>query len=203
MPGQTGHRGQAARVPRECQCPGGKIRFDAALLNRGMRLQSLLVEEKALKTLKGSPIKRSKLGVGKDIGGEIYLHRQYESEVLNQAALGKAKAALAENYPAFKYRALKFDKAGRFTFFEAPDFDTADEPTPGNYITVTPDGKAKPGSTKSIWHHKWLWVKDGYKGFDVSTSFERSKKWLALPDIDFSRIGSKEVWERDVVPLIK
>jgi hypothetical protein len=161
----------------------------------------LLLESRTVKTLNGSTIKRSKYGVGKDIGGEVYLHRKYEDIIPDQEGLTKAKAVLAEKHPDFKYNTLKFSKAG-FTFFASPDFDTVDEPTPGKYIRVLADGTAKAGETKSIWHHKWLWVKDDYTGFDVDEAYRRSKAWLTIPDIDFARIGSKAIWERDYVPRI-
>jgi hypothetical protein len=150
--------------------------------------------EAQVKTLKGSVIKRSKYGVGKDIGGEIYLHKNYESVVPDQAALSAAKKKLG----SFKYNVLKFDKSGNFTFFNSPDFDTADEPTAGKYVRVSADGSIKEGETKSIWHHKWLWVKDDYKGFDVAESIKRSQAWLKIPDVDFSRIGNREFWEKTV-----
>lgn len=167
-----------------------------------MHLKDILTEEvKVLKTLNGSPIKRSKLGVGKDIGGEIYLHRSYEKLIPDQAALSHAKEILKASFPTFKYNVLKFSKV-KFTFFSSPDFDTADEPTAGSYVTVIGD-TAKAGKTASIWHHKWLWVQDSYPGFDVEAAYHRSAKWLKLPNIDFSRIGNKAIWERDYVPLIK
>ena len=162
-----------------------------------------LYENRALKTIKGSIIKRSKYGVGKDIGGEIYIHKQYESIVPDQKSLVEAKALLKKERPDFKYNCLKFAKDGTFTFFSSPDFDTADEPTAGKYVRVPLNGILKDGETKSIWHHKWLWVKDDYKGFNVDASYKRSQAWLKIPDIDFARIGSKEFWEKNVVPLIK
>jgi hypothetical protein len=167
-----------------------------------MHLTDLLQEQvKLLKTLNGSAIKRSKLGVGKDIGGEIYLHKDYEQLIPDQEALKKAKQVLKASYPDFTYNTLKFSKI-KFTFFSSPDFDTADEPTAGSYVTVIGD-TAKAGKTASIWHHKWLWVQDTYQGFDVEAAYKRSAKWLKLPNIDFSRIGNKAIWERDYVPLIK
>lgn len=155
-----------------------------------------------IKTEKGTAIKRSKLGVGKDIGGEIYLHRDYEHLVPDQEALAKAKHTLATNHPDFKYNTLKFDKNGNHTFFHSPDFDTAHEPTAGNYVRVSGD-TTKTGSTSNILHHKWLWVNDDYKGFDVNASMNRSKKWLALPNIEFSRIGNKKVWDNEYAPKIE
>lgn len=154
----------------------------------------------SLKTQKGSPIRRSRLGVGKEIGGDLYLHRNYESLIPDQIALETNKEALDD----FDYNVVKVRKDGSMTFFRSPDFDTADEPTAGDYIKVSPDGAASTTSrTNAIWHHKWLFVGDDYTGFDVAASKQRSRDWLALPDIDFSRIGNRKFWEENVVPRIK
>ena len=50
-----------------------------------------------------------------------------------------------------------------------------------------------------IYHHKWLFVKDDYDGFDVEESKTRSRAWMALTDIDRTRIGKKSYWEGTVV----
>ena len=161
-------------------------------------LAFLAEQHKTVKTLNGSVIKRSKLGVGKDIGGEVYLHRDYESLIPDQQALKKAKTALKQKHPEFTYNVLKFSKAGAFTFFDSLDFDTADEPVAGKYVNVSPSLELKTGVTKNIWHHKWLWVKDDYGGFNVEQAFERSKEWLKLPNSDFTRIGNPEFWNKHV-----
>lgn len=156
-----------------------------------------LFEDRVAKTAKGSTIKRSKLGVGKDIGGEIYLHRDYEAAIPDQEALDRAKQAIKQEYPKFEYNVLKFSRDGSFTFFNSPDFNEADEPTAGSYVRVSPELKLKLGKTESIWHHKWLWVKDDYRGFDVDESFKRSQAWLKLPNIDFTRIGNRAFWQKN------
>ena len=85
------------------------------------------------------------------------------------------------------------------SFFNSPDFDTDPEPTAGQYINVNLDNdKVNQGNSKYIWHHKWLWVMDDYPGFDVEESFQRSQKWLQIPDIDFSRIGKREFWDQTI-----
>lgn len=133
-----------------------------------------------LKTLKGSVIKRSKYGVGKLIGGCLYLHKDY-SQIIPQDILKNAESALKEAYPNFKYQCLKYDtKKQSVSFQEAPDFDSAREPIVGHYVTVTIDGKVKTGHSNYIWHHKWLWVKDDYIGFDIEESYRWSEKWLAV-----------------------
>lgn len=132
-----------------------------------------------LKTYKGSPIKRSKYGVGKEIGGDIYLHRDYADIVVPDDIMQFAEQCLSEYDPRFQYNCIRYSpKTGAVSFQEAPDFDTAREPVVGDYITVLPDGTVKTGHSNYIWHHKWLWVMNDYTGFDVVDSWEWSRTWL-------------------------
>lgn len=151
--------------------------------SKELSLESKKIDEdlSPLKTLKGSVIKRSsKYGVGKEIGGQIYFHKNYVDDICpNLYEL--AKDILEEEYPDFKYNCLMYDKKKPDTlrFDEAPDFDSAREPMPGVMLSVdTSTGKIIKRYSPQIWHHKWLWVKDDYKGFDVEESYEWSKKWL-------------------------
>ena len=148
----------------------------------------------------GSKITRSRLGVGKEIGGEIYLHRQYEKLIPDQKALKHAKSFLPKD---FAYNVVKFDlkDPSRMTFFRSPDFDTADEPAAGEAYTVRKEGIIQHRDYKSIWHHKWCWVGDDYKGFDVDESFDRSRRWIMIPNLDTSVIGNPDRWAM-VVPYI-
>jgi hypothetical protein len=157
--------------------------------------------DRILKTQKDSAIKRSKHGVGKDMGGTLYMHMAYENRLPNQAALRHGKAKLKKHYPGFKYNVVKQQPNGRMSFFNSPDFDTAHEPTAGEYVTVDGDQVAKRNE-KKIWHHKWTFVDDDYAGFDVDKSFNRSKAWLQIPNINFNVIGHKHIWEKDYVPRI-
>jgi hypothetical protein len=43
---------------------------------------------------------------------------------------------------------------------------------------------------------------DDYVGFDVELSKTRSRQWIALGNVDRSRIGRKSYWEEQVVPRI-
>jgi hypothetical protein len=141
-----------------------------------------------LKNLKGSVIQRSlKYGVGKNIGGYIYLHRDYE-DVIPIQELIQAK----EQIQSFEYNCLKYGKGG-ITFFKCLEFDTEGCPVVGEYIKVCQE-QMYCGYSKSIWHHKWLWVKDNYQGFDVDESFEYSRQWI-MKEMDVRRIGNKEYWE--------
>ena len=133
-----------------------------------------------LKTYKGSPIKRSsRYGVGKEIGGDIYFHKMYAPEVIPQDILSNARQILEQEYPGFEYNCMRYSpKTGAVSFQECPDFDTAREPVVGDYINVFPDGTVKTGHSNYIFHHRWLWVRDDYTGFDVPEAWEWSRQWL-------------------------
>lgn len=143
----------------------------------------------------------TRYGVGKEIGGAVYVHRQY------QHLLGQAVAAAAARLPpGFDYTVVKLQRrTGVVSFIHSPDFDTAPEPTVGEIFTVHPDGKVRMQRQPSdpyIYHHKWLFVADDYPGFDVEASKARSQAWLSLPDVDRSRIGRRSYWTSMVLPRI-
>jgi hypothetical protein len=101
---------------------------------------------------------------------------------------------------------VKLDtRTGSVSFIACPDFDTAEEPTVGAVMTVRHDGTTRSRSQLAdphIYHHKWLFVDDDYAGFDVEASKVRSAVWLALDNVDKSRIGTKSYWEKRVVPRL-
>lgn len=153
-----------------------------------------------LKTVAGTTIKRygwtkkSPDGVGKQLsyskkksdekGSQIYLHKNYAYDVVPQNVYDKALELLKQERPDFKFNTIMYlgtNKRQIVRFDEAPDFDTAREPIPGDMIAVNvTDGTVDTGHSDQIWHHKWLWVKNDYKGFDVKKSWEWSKLWLSV-----------------------
>ena len=155
--------------------------------------QKQTVTGSTLKTLKGSPIKRSKFGVGKEIGGTVYLHKDYATDVVPTETYREAVSILEQSRPDFQYNAVMWNpKTGAVRFDEAPDFDIAREPVVGDTVTVNPEtGAVKDGHSDYIWHHKWVWVKNDYKGFDVDAAWKWSKEWLStLPVVsDGNGIG--------------
>lgn len=131
------------------------------------------------KTLKGSVVKRSKYGVGKQMGSQVYLHKDYVSDVIPKKVWENALKVLSDADSDFEYNCVMYDtKTGNVRFDEASDFDESREPIVGDTITVKPDGTVKRGHSNYIWHHKWLWVKNDYQGFDVNQSKAWSNKWL-------------------------
>ena len=144
--------------------------------------------------------KRSKLyGVGKEIGGNVYVHQVYES------VFGECVEVACKHLPKdFDFTVVKLNLATKaVTFISSPDFDTADEPIVGRFILVRADGTTldrKQLADPYIYHHKWLMVMDDYTEFDVEQSKQRSLQWLALNDVDKSRIGRKSFWDEHVLP---
>ena len=144
------------------------------------------------------PKRSRKFGVGKEIGGAIYVHRDYQDVLAH--AVSRAKLQIPAD---FKYAIVKYMMATQTSsFIDSPDFDFADEPIVGDLFIVKNDGtikKRKQLQDPYIYHHKWLFVADNYRGFDVEVSKLRSLAWLALENVDKTRIGRKSYWERQVV----
>lgn len=149
-----------------------------------------------LVTLKGSVIQRAKGGVGKQMQSALYVHRDY------------APFSVWDDEPyQFPTTVVKLTKE-HTTFIESPDFNTAHEPGIHRVVTVQRQQRGLVRTARDyhgslIYHHKWLFVKDDYEGFDVAASVERSRKWLALEGLDMNRIGRRDYWEREVVPRIE
>lgn len=158
-----------------------------------------------IKTQKGSIIKRSsKYGVGKQIGNTIYVHRTVE-DIIPESVLENSKELLPLKF-FISYEIVKYNsKNGNITFINSPDWNESDEPVVGDSVLIKGGGAVrliKQKSSPQIYHHKWLFVKDDYSGFDVENSKNRSRKWVAIPDIDYRRIGYKKFWDENVISLI-
>jgi len=145
------------------------------------------------------PKRSQRYGVGKEIGGSVYVHREYEGR------LGDVVVQARKNIPKdFIYHVIKLNLRTRtVSFIHSGDFDTASEPTVGDVVTFHVDGTTlfrSKSRNPSIYHHKWLFVADDYRGFDVAVSRERSLAWLALGGVDRQRIGRRQYWDAVVVP---
>ena len=92
----------------------------------------------------------------------------------------------------FMYMKGKGDAPDIIRFDESADFDIAREPTPGKMIAVDSQGNVAKRKSNQIFHHKWMWVDDDYKGFDVNKEYSWSKEWTSKVD-NFSGIGKKKI----------
>lgn len=144
-----------------------------------IKLAKLL--ENVMKTQHGSKIQRYHNLVGKPVGSAIYVHKLYANEIVPPEVLKRALTILTKSNPDFKYNTLVWDsKTNSIRFDQSPDFNSAREPHVGEYISVSAkDAPPRTGISNNIWHHKWMWVKDDYNGFDVDKSKNWSKLWLS------------------------
>jgi len=156
--------------------------------------------EQELKNLK---IKRDpKLGVGKKMGYQIWLHKDYAESLMSINAYESFKKELPSN---FKYELLRWDeKAKELAFISSPDFDTSNEPLVGlmHKVKIVENsfelGKPQnPPKDPLIYHHKWTFVKDNYQGFSVDESKKRTIEWKSKLGVDktvSSKIGRLSFW---------
>jgi len=160
--------------------------------------------ENPLKILRGLTNKTD--GVGKRMGSEdtgtIYAHLDYIADVVPKEIFEPMIAALKKaghNPNLFTFN----KKTGQLDFVESLDFDTVHEPSIAARYKVGVGGVVEK-STKNInqlYHHKWLWVKNDYKGFNYADEKIRSINWLAARGDDWTKsttgsIGKKENWEK-------
>jgi hypothetical protein len=147
------------------------------------------------------PSRSRRFGVGKEIGYAVYVHRDYEDR-LGQTAEW-AKRHLPEHY---EYSVVKLNQRNdSVSFIQCPGFDFEHEPAITAILVVNASGQVQRRTTPAdpyIYHHKWLFVADDYRGFDVAASKARSEQWIALGEVDRSRIGRKSYWEDYVVPRL-
>ena len=136
-----------------------------------------------------------KYGVGKEIGGKVYVHKNYADRVIDKKDLVIAISLLPKD---FNYNCIMVDRNKPYVirFDEAPDFDVASEPVVGDFIEVDINSYLiRKGHNDFIWHHKWMWVDDDYEGFDVDESYQWSKKWTSFIT---HPSGSKRVWGQQI-----
>ena len=152
------------------------------------------------KTMRERGVRIAKSGVGKDIGGSVYVHKQYEGNV---PEIEVAKEKLPDD---FKYTVVKWNKSnGSITFTKVDDFNSSEEPTVGDQFLVKEDGSTrymKANKDPWIYHHKWTMVGEDYVGFDILQSKLRSLQWTDLGDVDISRAGKWSFWQANVMPRL-
>ena len=148
------------------------------------------------------PKRSSRYGVGKDIGGAVYLHRNYEDRLGDVVVVAKDKLP-----DGFDYQIVKYNyRAKAISFIQCTDFDMTPEPTVGDIVTVNASGnvrRRRQPRDPEIYHHKWLFVAEDYEGFDIEASRQRSLATMLLNGVDRKRIGRKSYWEEHVIPRLE
>lgn len=157
---------------------------------------------KPLKTLKGSRIWYSKFGVGKQVGSKIYFHKSVWDKIIPEAiwnvAMEMAARTKIDGQPLeFNTVCYDLNEPHIVRLDTCPGFDTEREPAVElSFKFDTCRYRTEVRINKSIFHHKWLWTKQDYEGFDVKESYKWSKRWLSkLPEI---ASGCKFIWEEQL-----
>ena len=139
---------------------------------------------KPLKTLKGSRIWYSRFGVGKQVGSKIYIHINSRFNIIPANVFEMSKQLLIKNNwsPGLFYTLCYDLKKPHIVRFDVCDgFLTEREPVVGWMVFVDTDtGRVWSKYNPQIYHHKWLWVPEGFLGFDTHESYEWSKHWLSM-----------------------
>lgn len=149
------------------------------------------------------PLPDKNFGVGKKIGNDLYVHKSAE-DVIPVDILNNARRLIGD----FPYDVVKYNKKDNsISFIESPNFDTSPEPIIGNSIKVNADGSvSKPRKGGNvIYHHKWNMVRPDYDGFDYNESMLRSAQWTSALEgtgINRNKIGNKNYWDSNVLPLL-
>ena len=139
--------------------------------------------------------------VGKVMGNQVYFHKDYIGDMPKrvQDLYKKALDDLPEGFEfnTLMYESAKKGKPARIRLDEAADFDLAREPTPGKLWSYWSDGNTRTSESKNVWHHKWQWVGEDYKGFNIDTSYDWSKQWTQA--LNKSPQSSPEKWRLQLI----
>jgi hypothetical protein len=138
--------------------------------------------------------------VGKNLGEHIWLHTDYAADLINQHLIDEQMRSIHTHTPDFNPNLMRVNKkSNEIMWIESADFDTSPEPMINRTAKLTGDSiKLTKGSVDPlIYHHKFMFVKDDYQGFDTLESKERSVTWrkrLGVNSGVSSRIGRKSYW---------
>lgn len=151
--------------------------------------------------LKKIGIKRdSKYNLGKKMGNQLWFHKSYADEIIDSLDFDKALSLLPKN---FNYEIIRYnEQQNEIAFIECNDFNDSNEPIVGASCRINLDNKEikinKQPNDPLIYHHKWTFVKDDYKGFDVQESKKRSLEWKIVLGVNkeiSNKIGRLSFWD--------
>ena len=149
-------------------------------------------------------IERSKkFGIGKQIGDELYFHKDY----IDKTPFSQEIEETLKNMPnTFKFTLIKINiKTKSISLLYSPCFDSQFHPALLQSMKIFPDGTTKIRNfsfNPPIYHHRWTFVEDDYKGFDVEEDKLWSYLWSKTPLLDFRRYGKSNHWNKVSLPKI-
>ena len=155
---------------------------------------------RALANTKGGMSRDKRFGVGKRVGNNVYMHSNYIGLLPEESRKLIASTLDSLNSEESGWSIVKYNtKTEDFSLIKSTDFDTANEPRIEKSVKYNKAtgvlGTPRTGST--VYHHKWLFVDNDYKGFDVEQSMLRTdeiNKKMDELNINRSTIGSVNNW---------
>jgi len=144
--------------------------------------------------------------VGKKMGSKVWAHIQYIEDIVPEHKLKTVFNSMDFRSVDFPLSLFRYDlKTDEISFIECSDFNTKSEPTIGRIYTFSDPQThlsnglniKKPEKNPFIYHHKWMFVKDDYSGFDVNKSKKRSLLWKNILGVNKSisnKIGRNSFW---------
>lgn len=159
------------------------------------------VNQKIEADLKRLGLRRSG-SVGKKIGPKIWGHVHYIGDLIPGSYIKTVLMIAVEDN--FKPVIVRYDsQKDEVCLIESSDFNESDEPLVGRSMIIPMAGNqdikiTNPPKDPLIYHHKWMFVKDDYSGFNVEESKRRSIWWKSQMGKDrhlSSRIGRLSFWQ--------
>ena len=132
----------------------------------------------------------------KKVGSIIYIHISNIKE-LSEEHQGLIKDTIEFLPLDFTPEVIKIHKDYKISYIESRDWNTSEEPSVGDSYLVDVNGIIKLTKAKGqIYHHKWMFVSEDYKGFDVEKSRKRSETWDRLVPKELKcKIGYRNFWK--------
>lgn len=129
--------------------------------------------------------RNSKFNIGKTMGENLWLHKNYSDLFISKDKLKFFTSLLPFD---FDFDVIRFNlKKNEICFIKCIGFDELDEPILDSSYKITEENdnfilsnEVVHGENPLIFHHKWMFVLDDYQGFDVEKSKLRSILWKGI-----------------------
>lgn len=167
-----------------------------------------------------------KYGVGKLINNCIYIHKscyeylqkwsiEHKKEI--GITLNDCHFYLTNNYSKFDYDVIKYDNTDNsFSFVKVDDFNNNPEPIilegykVKNSINLNKEHSLfinklnYPQNNPLIYHSRYLFVKEDYKGFNYKLDQIRTLYWklLITNNKEYCKIGKSDYWNKHYKPIL-
>lgn len=137
----------------------------------------------------------------KKIGANIYVHKSNGDKLSENIRLAIRLIEMKHIPSGFNFEIIKINtNKNTISFIQSNNWNYAREPEVGDaYVFNLEEQKGKIIKSKGqIYHHKWMFVSDDYKGFDVNAAKAWSETWTSkIPNKREvkCRIGYKKYWD--------